>query len=71
MNLTPFEQTHLRAADTGLALVKCLAVNRMIVNAKAYEAQMAELGGGVPPLGETAIIGMMWNDITGFAVGEA
>jgi hypothetical protein len=71
MNPTPFEQSYLRAADAGLALVKCLAVNKMIVNAKVYESQMAELGGGVPPLGETTIISMMWNDITGFAVGDA
>lgn len=71
MNLTPFEQTHIRAAGTGIAIIQSLAVNRMIVNARAYESQMAGLGGGVPPLSETLTIGMMWGDVAQFAVGEA
>jgi len=71
MNPTPFEQTHVRAANAGAAIIKTLVINRMIHAAWAYEGQMAELGGGAPPLSEVLTIGVMWNDITVFPVGEA
>lgn len=71
MNPTPFEQTHLRAANAGIAIIQSLAVNRMIATARTYESQMAQAGGGVPPLSETLTIGMMWGDVAQFAVGEA
>lgn len=71
MTATPFEQSHIRAAEAGLRIVESLAVNRMITAARVYETQMVESGGGVPPLSETVTIGMMWGDVAQFAVGEA
>jgi hypothetical protein len=71
MNLTPFEQSHQRAATTGIKIVEALAVNKMIVSARAYELDMAKIGNGVPPLSETLMISLMWGDVAQFAVGEA
>ena len=69
--LTPFEQSHNRAATAGLRIIEALAVNRMITAARVYETQMAEHGGGVPPLSEALTISMMWYDVTQFTAGEA
>lgn len=71
MTATPFEQSHIRAATAGLRIIESLAVNRMITAAQVYETQVAESGGGVPPLSETVMISMMWGDVAQFAVGEA
>jgi hypothetical protein len=71
MTPTPFEQSHLRAADLGLRIIESLAVNKMITAARVFELQMADVGHGVPPLGETVTIGLMWGDLAQFAIGEA
>jgi hypothetical protein len=71
MNLTPFEQSHQRAADLGVRIVSALAVNQMVTSAHAYELDMSKIGNGVPPLSETLAISLMWGDITQFSVGEA
>ena len=70
-NLTPFEQSHVRAATVGAKIIESLAVNRMITAARAYELDMAKVGNGVPPLSETLMIGLMWGDVAQFSVGEA
>jgi hypothetical protein len=67
MTLTPFEQTHVRAATLGARIVESLAVNHMIAQAHAYEHEMSKVGQGVPPLSETLIIGTMWSAVGGFA----
>jgi hypothetical protein len=65
--LTPFEQTHVRAATLGARLVESLAVNRLVAQARAYEHDMARIGNGVPPLSETLIISTMWGAVGQFA----
>ena len=67
MNLTPFEQHHVRAATLGARIVESLAVNQMIAQAHAYEHDMAKIGNGVPPLSETLIIHTMWSTVGQFA----
>ena len=69
-NLTPFEQTHVRAATAGARIIESLALNQMIAQAHAYEYDMSKLGQGVPPLSETLIIGTMWNAVGAFADTE-
>ena len=71
MNLTPFEQSHVRAASAGARIVESMAVNQMIVQAHTYEYEMSKVGRGVPPLSETSIIHTMWSTVGQFAVGEA
>ena len=66
MNLTPFEQTHVRAATLGARIIESLAVNHMVTQAHAYEYEMSKVGQGVPPLSETLIIGTMWNAVGQF-----
>jgi hypothetical protein len=66
MTLTPFEQTHVRAATLGARIVESLAVNHMVAQAHAYEYEMSKVGQGVPPLSETLIIGTMWNAVGQF-----
>lgn len=70
-SLTPFEQSHVRAATVGARIVESLAVNKMIASARAYELDMSKVGGGVPPLSETLMISLMWGDVAQFSVGEA
>jgi hypothetical protein len=69
--LTPFEQSHNRAATLGVRLVESLAVNRLVAQAHAYEHDMAKIGNGCPPLSETLIINTMWNQVGMFAEFEA
>jgi len=69
-NLTPFEQTHVRAASLGARIIESLAVNRLVAQAHAYEHDMAKLGNGVPPLSETLIITTMWGSVSQFADEE-
>ena len=71
MTPTPFEQSHIRVGDLGLRIIESLAVNKMITAARVYEAQMSDVGHGVPPISETIGIGMMWGDVAQFSVGEA
>lgn len=65
-HLTPFEQTHIRAATAGVRIIESLALNRMIAQARAYEHDMSKLGHGTPPLSETLIIGTMWGAVSQF-----
>lgn len=66
MTLTPFELTHQRAVTLGHRIVEALAVNQMIVQAHAYEHDMAKIGNGVPPLSETLMIHTMWSTVGQF-----
>lgn len=70
MNVIPFEQ-HRNGRDFGSRLIEALTVNTLITQATIHEAQMTEVGKGAPPLGETIMINMMWNDVAQFPVGEA
>lgn len=69
-HLTPFEQTHIRAATAGLRIIESLALNHMIAQAHAYEYDMSKLGAGTPQLSETLIIGTMWNAVGAFTDNE-
>jgi hypothetical protein len=69
-HLTPFEQTHVRAASAGARIIESLALNQMIAQARAYEHDMSKLGAGTPPLSETIIIGTMWGAVSQFADSE-
>jgi len=69
--LTPFEQSHQRAATLGARIVEALAVNNLVSQTQSYEARMAEIGNGCPPLSETLHIGLMWASVGQFAEIEA
>lgn len=69
--LTPFEQSHQRAATLGARLVEALAVNSLVAQARSYEDRMSEIGNGCPPLSETLHISLMWASVGQFAEIEA
>jgi len=69
--LTPFEQSHQRAATLGARIAQALAVNNFVSQTQSYEARMAEIGNGCPPLSETLHIGLMWASVGQFAEIEA
>lgn len=71
MNPTPFEQTQVRAATLGARIIESLAVNQMVAQAHAYEADMAKLGQGTPPLSESMLIHTMWTAVGQFAEYDA
>lgn len=71
MTLTPFEQTHVRAATLGARIAEAITVNHLAIQASAYEQEMSKIGNGVPPLSETIIIHAMWATVGQFTVGEA
>ena len=71
MTLTPFEQTHKNMATLGIRIAESMAVDNMITQARAYELDTAQLGGGVPPLSETMVIHLMWSAVTEFTQAEA
>jgi len=70
-NLTPFEQSHQRAATLGARIIESLAVNNLVTQARNYESDMSKLGNGTPPLSETVHIGLMWASVSQFAEIEA
>jgi hypothetical protein len=70
-NLTPFEQSHLRAATAGARIIESLALNNLVTQARNYESDMSKLGNGTPPLSETVHIGLMWASVSQFAEIEA
>jgi len=69
--LTPFEQSHNRAATLGVRLVESFAINNLITQAQSYESRMSEIGNGCPPLSETLHISLMWSQVGMFAEVEA
>ena len=71
MTLTPFEQTHKNMATLGIRIAESMAVDNMITQARAYELDTAQLGGGTPPLSETMVIHLMWSAVTEFTQAEA
>lgn len=71
MTLTPFEQTHQRAATAGARIIESMAINQMVIQAHVYESEMARIGSGTPPLSETQIIHTMWSSVGQFAEAEA
>ena len=68
--LTPFEQTHLRAATAGIRIIESLAVNNLITQARNYESDMSKVGNGTVPMSETVHIGLMWASVSQFTDGD-
>jgi hypothetical protein len=56
------------AMSLPLRVCETLGVDGMVREAQAYEAEMAKLGSGWPPLSETLHIALMWQAICEFSV---
>jgi hypothetical protein len=65
---TPFEAASMRIMSLPLRVCEALGVDGMVREAQAYEAEMAKLGSGCPPLSETLHIALMWQAIGEFSV---
>ena len=71
MTLTPFEQVHKNMATLGIRIAESMAIDNMITRAHAYELDVAQLGGGTPPLSENVTLHLMWSAVTEFTQAEA
>jgi hypothetical protein len=70
--ITPFESRTINLQSLPLRVCESLAVDRMIREAGDYEAAMAKLGSGCPPMDEAIHVALMWQSICEFVVeGEA
>lgn len=70
MGTTPFESARFNLDSALLGMCESMAVDATVKAALREEAQMAELGNGVPPLTETVRIHLMWGQVAEMAAPE-
>lgn len=68
MGTTPFESARFNLDSALLGMCESMAVDAAVKSAIQEEAQMAELGNGVPPLTETVMVHMMWCRMAELAI---